>query len=361
MAEPNIIDWEKISTIEDVARLSKALVFDEAEVKQPSDMLKLNPNLSEEEIEDAFFWKDYVRGLMLVTGEPGAGKGIFMHMAAKKMNHYFGKVVVTDTRPRESFGICIPFSSPMLVEQIARMSEVETGLPRPIIFKGLGKGDFKDNGESWKEYKESNAQDKYQELCNRGLVTGNVTFKEYDSRHNEFITIPNFKPHVDNVTGKWISSRGEVFLRNSVMLLDEFGSKYMPRMRPNLSISQALLSLFNFWRHLHCLILGVGVTIEDFNTRSLDKANWETKCVRLNNKDYEYSDNPEDVIIKVNIDPIKYNPFTQETQKAGKGARLIINASEPKTILQGKCWTDIFCTDNAQGYDLPSKMTKRRQ
>lgn len=128
----NDIDWENIKDINDVMKLSKSLVFEEVETRQDIDMVKLNPNLTEEEIEDAFFWKNYIRGLMLVTGEAGAGKGIFMHMVAYKMRYYFNKLIITDTKPRESFGMNIPFSIPMFVEQVARMEEIEKGIPHPI-------------------------------------------------------------------------------------------------------------------------------------------------------------------------------------------------------------------------------------
>lgn len=313
-----MIDWSRIRTIEDVLHLDEHLLFDDAEMVQPLDMLKLNPNLTEEEIEDAFFWKDYVRGLMLVTGEPGAGKGIFAHMICKKMNYYFNKVVILDTRPRACFGNYIPFSDEMLGEQVDRMSAIETG---------------------------------------HGTVTDNKWIAH----------IVREEKVIDPDTGKTrrgekktIEYDGEVFLRNSAIMLDEFGNKYMSRLSsPTLSIKQVLLKLFNFWRHMHCLMIGVGVSLEDFDRKCLDKAIWEARCVKVRNAT-EHEDDPDAIIIGVYLTPIKYNPIKDELTKAGGTTMLRINASEPKHILEGLAWKDIFNTDNAQGFELPSKMRRKQ-
>lgn len=354
-----MIDWTRIKTIEDVLRLDEYLLFDESEVSQPSDMLKLNPNLTEEEMDDAFFWKDYSRGLMLVTGEPGNGKGIFSHMVSKKMGYYFDKVPIIDTRPRKSFGTYIPFSEDFLGEQVDRMSEMESNTPRPYIVKGLTEIDFQDEEGLWEEYKALPPLEQYKELQFRGIVPREAVLQEYNKRKNEFTATVEFKPFVDN-EGKWITSRGEVFLRNSTLLMDEFGNKYMGRLSsPTLGIKQVLLKLFNFWRHMHCLMLGVGVDLEDFDRKCLPKATWEARCVYVRDAD-EQRDNPETIIIGVYLTPIKFNPSTDELTRAGASTRLRINASEPKHMLDGLAWKDIYNTDNAQGFELPSKMRRRQ-
>lgn len=290
-----IIDWSQIKTVDDVLRLDEHLLYDEAEVLSPTMALRLNPNLTEDEIADAQLWANYTRGLMLVTGEPGAGKGVFSHMLSYKMHHYFGKLAVLDTRPRKSFGNYIPFGEEMIAEQITRMSLLEQGV---------------------------------------GWVTPD---------------------------GKWLTEKGEIFVRNSVVMLDEFGSKYMSRLSsPTLSIKQVLLKLFNFWRHMHCLMLGIGVSLGDFDRKCLDKAIWQAKCVRVFDTD-EQEDNPDVIIIGVYLTPIKYNPFDDEISRAGDTVMLRINASEPKHMLNGLAWKDIFVSENCQGFELPSKMQPRRR
>lgn len=314
----NLIDWTQIKTIDDVLNIDKHLLFDDAEITRPIDMLKLNPNLTEEEIDDAFFWKDYTRGLMLVTGEPGNGKGIFSNMLSYKMRHYFNKIVCMDTRPRECFGNYVPFGEEMLAEQIERMAAIEKG---------------------------------------NGIVTPDGRWIAHMHREERIIS-----PETGKLTRelKVTEYDGDVFLRNSVINLDEFGNKYMSRLSsPTLSIKQVLLKLFNFWRHMQCLMLGVGVSLEDFDRKCLDKATWETRCVKVHYA-VEHEEDPDAIIIGIYITPIKYNPMQDELQRVGTTQMLRINASEPKHMLNGLCWKDIFNTENAQGFELPSKMRRKQ-
>ncbi|MCK9369857.1 hypothetical protein M0R04_08135 [Candidatus Dojkabacteria bacterium] len=357
----NYVDWSKIKNINDVLKMSENILYNNTDTYQSSDMLVMNPNLTDEEIKDAMWWKGYLnnlRGLMLITGEPRSGKGILMHLIAKKLNYYFGKLVITDTRPRPSFGTCVPFSFPMLIDQLERMDEVEKGIPKPIILKGLSRSDFEDE-EMYKEYRELSDEEKYTEVCLKREFTDDCTFKEFNSRRNEFMTIPKIIPHVDE-NGKWISSRGEVFLRNAILLLDEFGSKYMPRSAPNLAEAQTLLKMFNFWGHLHTLMLGAGVSLDDFNPRAFEKASWHARCVLANNREYRYSDNPEDIIVIVYLSPIKYNPMSRSVQSSRQEEqRLLINGSEPRKMLGGLGIKDIYVSDNSQGMYISSKLKRR--
>jgi hypothetical protein len=307
MAE--LIDWTKIKSMEDVLALDENLLFDDSKALLPSDMLQLNTNLTEEEVEDAFFWKDYNRGKILITGEPGSGKGITAHMIAYKMKYYYGKTAIIDTRPRKKFGNYVPFSPDFLEEQIARMKLIEEGCGKVL------------NDGRWIAFEPRTEED--------------------DNRNRDKV-------------------RGEVFMRNSVMLLDEYGNKYMPRLQPNIRISQDLLKLDNFWRHMHCLTLGVGVSLTDFNRKAIDKSVWEAKCVRMSNK-WKIRNNTDinDIVIGVYLSAVKYNPATDDLTKASDVTGLVINASQPKNCLGGLCWKDIFNTDNAQGFE--SSLSRRKK
>lgn len=360
MVVDNYIDWSKISSLDDVQRLDRHILYDESKVrsKSPLEILALKPDLTLEEREDAYFWKDFISGLMLVTGEKGGGKGIFIHMLAYKMRYYFDKIVISDTRPRESFGAYTPFSFPMLVEMLDRMDEVEKGIPHPIIIDGLRRSDF-DDKESYEIYKDLPEDSKIIVMRDKGKIPLNATLKSYDSQRNEWCFIPNFKPRIDNETGKWLSSRGEVFFVNSVAILDEVGSKYAPRKKPNLSTAVSIISLCDYTRHLRSLVLAAGVSLEDFNLELLDKATWEAKCVQMDNINYRWSDNPDDLIFKIYIDQIKFNPVTGSVQKAiGKTNILLINASEPRHMLKGLAIKDIYNTENAQGILIPKSMRR---
>jgi len=183
--------------------------------------------------------------------------------------------------------------------------------------------------------------------------------QDYNKRNNRFTATIKFKPYVEN-DGRWITSRGEVLLRNSVVGMDEFGNKYMSRLSsPTLGIKQDLLKLFNFWRHMHCLMIGAGVSLTDFDRKGLDKATWEGRCSRLENNDCFWSDNPDDIIIGFDLMPIKYDPMTDKIVKTGNKERMVINASDPKHILGDKSWCQIFNTDNAQGFNTTGKRRKQ--
>ena len=354
-----MIDWSQIKTIDDIFKLDESLLYDEANSAMPPDMLKLKSGLTEAEIEDAKFWVNYHRGLMLITGEPAAGKGITAHMIAKKMSYYFDKVAILDTKPRRSFGAYIPFSEEMVAEQVDRMSEMETGIVRPYVIKGLSSLDFDGNQEGFANYQVLDPLEQYKELKLKGCVPDNAILQDYNKRRNEFTARVDFKPFV-SADGKWVTSRGEMLLRNSVAMMDEFGSKYMSRLSsPTLSIKQVLLKLFNFWRHMQCLMLGVGVSLEDFDRKCLDKALWEARCVHVYHAE-EQEEDPSVIIIGVYLTPMKYDPFKDELRKAGNTVGLRINASKPQNMLGGKCWCDLFNTENAQGFELPRKYRRKQ-
>ena len=356
----NDIDWSKISSVEDIRRLDKNLLYDSS---PPMDgNIYIRHGLTEEEKEDAKFWKQYYEGKMIVTGDTGGGKGIFIHMLMKKMSYYFDKLIVTDTKPRESFGGVIPpipFSFPMFVEQIDRLEEVQSGIARPYYIQSLMPGDFEDR-DDWKEYRDASVDFKFKELEKRGLIPKDSVLKEYDYNKKQFIVLPNFKPHIDEKTGKWLSSRGDVFIRHSVITMDEAGAKYIPNGKPNLSEAKIILNACNFTRHLQALLILVSVDVDDFNPQLFDKVTWHAKCVQLDNKNYQYDGYPDDLVFKVYIDPVKVNMNGKLEKAIGKGEVLIVNGSTPRKMCGGLGWKDIYNSQNAQGMYIPSRLRRRQ-
>lgn len=284
-----VIDWSKIRTRDDLKALDPKLLYEDTKVFSPNELLQLNPNLTEDEVEDAIFWSKYRRGIIIITGQPRQGKSTTAHMIVKKMNYYFQMQPILDTRPRSIFGPYIPFSQDMLDEQIVRMDLMEKG-----------RGHVRDDGS-------------------------------------------------------WTTDRGDVFLRNAVVFMDEFGSKYMSRRSaPNLQIKRTLLSLFDYWGHSQCLWIGAGISIDDIDRRCLDKLVWEARCTRIFGAE-ECIDDPTTIIVGTWISPIKYNPYKDTMEVAGEPVPLRINSSKPQRCLNGAAWKDIFKTDNAQGITLPKR------
>lgn len=294
-----MIDWSQIQTPEDIFKLDRAILYDDSPEFDPEDNYILNPNLTDEEIEDALFWRDYLRGIMLVTGMPGQGKDMFVHMLAWKMRHYFHKTIISDSRPREEFGHYIPFNIDFLVDQLDRISEVATH-----------------------------------------------TVKDYDPENP-----PKVMPHA-TPDGRWISSKGQVFMRRSVMILDEFGSRYMHIRRPLNPVQVTLLQLFPFWRHLQCLILGVGTERNDFSPRCFPKVTAEARCFRISKTR---------LIFGVALYPLRHIGATGELEIAGRPAKFPLNGEKPRDCLGGLAWKDLYNTDNAVAMEAQKSLRPKKR
>lgn len=301
------IDWSQIRTIDDVMALGEDDLYDFAPEYDADAVYRLADGLTDEEKDDAEFWKQYRRGLMLVTGPPGQGKDLFLHMLAYKMKRYFMMNAILDSKPRKLFGTYIPFSQEFLVEQLDRLMEVSTGV-----------------------------------------------VKDFDPENP-----PLVKPHVER-DGRWISSRGEVFIRRAVWGLNEFGSRYMYRREPHQPIKRALLKTFTIWRHLQSLIIGVGTEREDIDGSCFPKVTCEVRMQRLSVLDGRIL-NPERLVFGAMIYPLRYVSATGELMVSGKPQPLVIDADVPKDCLSGYAWKDLFNTDNAVGFEPPKSMRRKRQ
>lgn len=85
----------------------------------------LNPGLTDEEIADAQLMIPYVRGVMTVTGAPGAGKDLFGHVFAWKIRRYFkDRQVMLDEKPKMLFGYYEPFDTIVMAEEFKKMNQI---------------------------------------------------------------------------------------------------------------------------------------------------------------------------------------------------------------------------------------------
>ena len=146
----------------------------------------------------------FLRGLMLVTGLPGSGKGLFANPLAWIIKSCFeGRKALLDYKQRPPFVLYLPFTEEFLandIYKIADMSEIPTEIDR---------GD----------------KDKIKQ--------------------------------VSKVAEDWVKSeRGEVYLRNSVLVLEEF-KRYMHNRRPHNPMGITIGHIITWWRHLDILIIGM--------------------------------------------------------------------------------------------------------
>ena len=331
-----------MKTRDDLNKLSTNVpLYDDSDIGEMH--LTINPNLSEWEMEDALFWRDYARGIILINGREGQGKGMLAHMMAFKFNRYYGLQVVSDTHPRPLFGELIggyaPFSEGFLVDQMDRMTEVATGQ----IIRDYEIWECEECGTR-REFKiGKNGHHKCQSC---GGVMGLA--KE---------PVDIVKPHITS-DGKWISSRGEVFINNAVWILDEFGSKYMNRRNPHRPIQRTLLfDVFPTWRHLGCVILGLTTDSDDLDHRYEPKLTAEIRCTRMIVEDKHGRVDPDRLVFRCNIYPKRY-VGRGEYGFIGRKQTYILIGDEPEEMLGGKCWKDIYNTHQPIAIQAPKSMRR---
>lgn len=317
-----MIDWAQIKTLDDLLKIDEDELYDSSPEYDADAAFTINPALTPDERKDAEFWDQFRRGVMLVTGPPGQGKDMFSHMLAYKFKRYFSMRAVVDTRPRKLFGTYIPFDKDFLVENLDRALEMERGVPELIAIPTK-----RERGQSEDEFE---------------------SYIEWAERENEKLRA--FRPYITD-EGHWMTSRGEVFIRKAVMLLNEFGSKYMYKKEPNKPISRELLKMFTIWRHLQSLVIGIGTEREDFNRDCFPKVTAEVKMFRISKRR---------LLFGAMIYPLRYVGATGELMVAGKPVPLVIDGEKPQDCLGGSAWKDIYNTDNAVAFE-PAKSMRRKQ
>jgi len=191
---------------------------------------RLRPSLTEEEIEDAMKIRRFIRGLMVVVGDPGSGKGVFGHVLPWKIKRYFvGRKALLDHKPRPLFGPYLPFDEKFLKEELDKMAEM------------------------------SNV---------RGEIPSDI-----DRKDEERIK------KVKDIAQKWVKSeRAHVYLSNSVLVLEEF-KRYMHNRRPMNPLGITLGHIITLWRHFDILILGMTPFMNEIDRKACQQyITHEVRC-----------------------------------------------------------------------------------
>lgn len=285
------IDWGNVRTLDDLEMIVGERLYDNADNTPDvvENEIEMRDDLTPYEIADAKRWSRFSRGVMLITGIPGAGKTSLMNILAWKFRRYYGKTVILDSKPRQLFGPYIPYSSLFLYE-----------------------------------------------MCERLRLYTDVMSQTLDS------------------TRHWYTERGEIFIRNAVIGLDEI-KRYLPRETPGYSISQLWLSLFTVWRHLNSLIIGCCTKKEDVTSHCYPEITTEVRCVAI-------ADAPG--MFKAVIYPLRFNTGTMVFNVVGKPIAVVTNILEPipperHPPLAGYRWCDIYNSWNAQSVRVPLAFERR--
>lgn len=181
---------------------------------------ELRPSLSEDEIDQAIKLRRFLRGLMVVTGDPGSGKGLFGHVIAYKIKSCFqGRKALLDHKPREPFGLYLPFDEKFLNEELGKMSELSS------------------------------------------MRVGEIP-KEIDRKDSKRIK------DISTLADKWVQSKeGEIYLSKSVIVLEEF-KRYMHNRRPMSPLGITLGHIITWWRHLDILIIGMTPFLNEIDKKA---------------------------------------------------------------------------------------------
>lgn len=319
-----MIDWNSIGTVDDLLKYETDL-FDEAPDVTEFQRNWVNPNLAPEEKEDAEYWSQFKRGIWLLMSPPGSGKNMLADMIAYKFKRYYGLTSVLDHRPRRLFGAYVPFSTHMLADQMERMTEVSTGVVKlPLLPKKKPKNEDEEMALVAIEAQ----REKIKQLLDNG-----------------------FKPYVTS-DGKWISSRGEVFLRNAVIVLDEFDTKFMYRRDTDTKpLKREILKLFSYWRHLNCIIIGLGTEFAQVDPGCFPKVTMKVITRVLDEKDLLFG-----IIMK----PMRYVKEGNVLIQASKPIKFFLDGEKPREMLGGLAWKDLYNTDQATEIHVPPSLRREQ-
>jgi len=166
-------------------------------------------------------------GLCLVVGPPGAGKDCFGNWLSYTLKRYFPwKRILRDEKPRKLYGEYAGlFNESVLAEDLARMRAIASGVG----------------------------------ITQLGMV-------------------------LEKAADDWVTSKGQVLLKNSVLYLTEFW-RYCYKREPHNPMNKTMGGIHKEKRHLDCLILGTTQQVEDLDRFTcLPWVDWKVICSRASPK-----------------------------------------------------------------------------
>jgi hypothetical protein len=271
--------------------------YDEMGDKDGLYDFQLNEGLEEWEVKEALRLSTISRGIMLVTGAPGGGKGLFANWLAWKLRHYFkGKKVFLDYKPRKLFDMYAPpdnkyhlFNSQFMSEQLKAMAQV---------------------------------------------AGTNLTTEKSD----EELKGKALKKAVADTTSLakgWVE-KNQLLLRNGVMVLDEF-KRYFHNRRPHNPYGILLGNVITVWRHLDLLMIGMTPFKREIDAIScLPYVTHHVKCSWNGILD----------CAEARVFKIRYVGTRGVIEITGKPIKITIDGRRPRKELGGNRYYDLYPSKN---------------
>lgn len=265
--------------------------------------LELNPGLTAAELDDAYTIVRWLQGsgmfygiagLMLVTGMPRQGKGLFGNVLAYKIRKYFkGKKIIRDDHPGQLWidkvGPYTFFNEDVLAADIARMNEIAAS----------------------------------------DVPTEAKTAKK--------------KAEMVRAVAEWKSSTGEVLFQNAVALLDEFW-RYMNNRRPMSPMNLAIGGIIKMWGHLDCLLMGLAQRQHDLDQYTcLPYVTHEVRCVWCRER--------EDTV-QATLYRVQYSNARRALVPIDKPTRIFLDGGRFRDELGGKRYFDLYKSKAAPSFQF---------
>lgn len=299
------------------------LKYDDSPPIKDKDGVIVNDGLTDFEKDDAVFHYNIFIGkcaLSICTGEIGSGKDVFCATCTFKHKKYFPKrKAVLDFLPRRPYGAYYYFDKAFIVEQVDRMTKMAK--------EDCSKSDIKE------------------------------ALKNFDR---------------EKATEEWVTSAGQVFLRNSDLWFQEF-RKYQLARRPGHPLGILLTDVYNVRRHLQAVIYGTTVRVKDLDKKSC--LPFVTYHVKM------YEDTGKNHYFIAVINKVKWDEHKEDFTYMGK-VRYGIDGSKPRPeiglkppidTIEGRlarelsfdpaseyyCFMDLFNSENA--IQLEASKSLRRE
>jgi len=242
----------------------------------------INNDLTKEELAEVEFYTQLKRGVMVVTGEPGAGKDTFMFFLLWKLKTLFKDFrVLLDRKPRLLFGEYIPFDEEILMDEFKNLSDRYRS----------GKSDLK----------------------------------------HDFARFSQKKEIINQIVNHWIENNDDLFY-NAAIGLTEFW-RYFRNREPHNPVNKAVSPLLKRYRHHNLLIIGTTPDIDELDVKAcLRRVTHEVRSSQTNRKGmHVYTIYRRRQFSKGSVIETASPPVT-----------LYIDALAPRKRLGGKCLYDLF-------------------